>query len=578
MFFLNLYKNSVELFFNYNNNIKKNVNSFVNVFNNFFKNTIIFIKDNLKFLFLKYYKYLYYIHIINFFLNKANKDTLSLNIYFSRSGDNKNLLDNNNEVASLKIKKLYNKKFTYGYIFNYKNILYRKKNFKKKNFLEKFSYDFNILKIKSYYKFILKKKILRQRNIDYNRKSEQLANDEAYLDVFGTTTEYPNDFSSDSDFTDSNNSNSDSDNSNSFSSKSFDDRLSKRLLKEVSSDEDMVINKRRNIYDSDEDTSSSSESVDKNTKNNLSVNIDNYSDDDIFLENNQLINFNYKISLFSKLDNFYLFFFNFLKIYKFNVLYFFIFNTKIKNFSKLFEFLNFNLLYFFTLFPNSMVYSILSLQNLKKINYNNFLPGFFVSSKIKKIMYNKNKKNFSSKYNLFYQQFLLKNLEKISNYKIYLKIFSLSKFVHNTQKNNFFKFMYEKYKYFSGAIGKGFFLNETLEVLWITFLFKDVDFFMYWFSKTMNRIYFKKQKKFLYFLKLILTRSFCPSYFNTLKFKGFVFDIRGKVGVSGNAKKRHVFINWGLSSYTKKDLRLKLSQGLVNTHTGVMGVTFIITY
>ena len=138
--------------------------------------------------------------------------------------------------------------------------------------------------------------------------------------------------------------------------------------------------------------------------------------------------------------------------------------------------------------------------------------------------------------------------------------------------------MYEKYKYFSGAIGKGFFLNETLEVLWITFLFKDVDFFMYWFSKTMNRIYFKKQKKFLYFLKLILTRSFCPAYFNILKFKGFVFDIRGKVGVSGNAKKRHVFINWGLSSYTKKDLKLKLSQGLVNTHTGVMGVTFIITY
>ena len=70
-------------------------------------------------------------------------------------------------------------------------------------------------------------------------------------------------------------------------------------------------------------------------------------------------------------------------------------------------------------------------------------------------------------------------------------------------------------------------------------MFKDTDFFMYWFTKTMNRLYFKKQKKFLYFLKLVLTRHFCKLLGNLLNFIGFQFDIRGKVGVSGNAKKRH---------------------------------------
>lgn len=37
--------------------------------------------------------------------------------------------------------------------------------------------------------------------------------------------------------------------------------------------------------------------------------------------------------------------------------------------------------------------------------------------------------------------------------------------------------------------------------------------------------------------------------------KGFSFDIRGKVGVTGNAKKRHIFFSVGKTSTTTQKLK-----------------------
>jgi ribosomal protein S3 len=59
--------------------------------------------------------------------------------------------------------------------------------------------------------------------------------------------------------------------------------------------------------------------------------------------------------------------------------------------------------------------------------------------------------------------------------------------------------------------------------------------------------------------------------------RGFFFDIRGKVGVTGNAKKRHFFFKEGKSSFTEKRLKLSYYQDLVRTKTGVLGVTLAIS-
>ena len=95
----------------------------------------------------------------------------------------------------------------------------------------------------------------------------------------------------------------------------------------------------------------------------------------------------------------------------------------------------------------------------------------------------------------------------------------------------------------------------------------------------MKRIVYKKHKVLLYFLRKLFLRGVCSKKFvKILKIKGLFFDIRGKVGVSGNAKKRHFSFVWGKTSLTTKLLRVKLDHGLARTHTGVLGITFSINY
>ena len=60
--------------------------------------------------------------------------------------------------------------------------------------------------------------------------------------------------------------------------------------------------------------------------------------------------------------------------------------------------------------------------------------------------------------------------------------------------------------------------------------------------------------------------------------KGFFFDIRGKVGVAGNAKKRHLSFNVGKFSKTTKCSKIEYQQQIVRTFTGALGVTMIMYF
>ncbi len=217
-------------------------------------------------------------------------------------------------------------------------------------------------------------------------------------------------------------------------------------------------------------------------------------------------------------------------------------------------------------------------RKLYRLPTNNYTPIFFFNDFIKVKFLRFFKSSNFCQYTHFYQYFLVQSLEHLFNCKVYVKVFSLLKIVIKIKKNKFIRFLKHKYRYYSSKIGKGFFLDETLEVLWITFFFKDPEFFLSWLAKTMKRLYFKKHRLFIYFLRIVLRRHFCKKFFKNLGFKGFLFDIRGKVGVTGNSKKRHIQFNWGFTSFSKKSLRLKYAHGLVHTNTGVMGVTFFIAH
>lgn len=114
----------------------------------------------------------------------------------------------------------------------------------------------------------------------------------------------------------------------------------------------------------------------------------------------------------------------------------------------------------------------------------------------------------------------------------------------------------------------------------VTFIFmctKDIDLFSKVLLKIMDSMHYKNHRRFLYYLKLFITKSM-SFYFETLKFEGFFFYLSGKISGGGNSKKKHYVVKHGKYSLTNKMLKLKYKKGLVHTKTGVMGYKFMISY
>jgi hypothetical protein len=100
---------------------------------------------------------------------------------------------------------------------------------------------------------------------------------------------------------------------------------------------------------------------------------------------------------------------------------------------------------------------------------------------------------------------------------------------------------------------------------------------MSWLTRAMCRMEIRKHRKFIKIFKVLFSKY--KFFFLRLnKVKGIKLDIRGKLGVKGNAKKRHLSFNVNTTSFSKKKYRLDYRQGLVYTETGVLGVTLILTY
>ena len=239
-----------------------------------------------------------------------------------------------------------------------------------------------------------------------------------------------------------------------------------------------------------------------------------------------------------------------------------------------------NLLVYFLLNFCSLAFSqyyikqLINVQNYKE-KLNNLAPFYFLSKKSQHYILEKKKKRLPD-HSLYAVKFLLTFFEKFFNLKTLVKV----KFLKNTykflEKRLISRGLQKKHWKFQNRIGKGFFFLESMKVIWYTLLLKDCRFFLNWFRRTMERLYFKSQKKFLRFLKVIC-RALFLKYRKAINVRGFFFDIRGKVGVTGNAKKRHFFFKEGKSSFTEKRLKLSYYQDLVRTKTGVLGVTLAIS-
>lgn len=93
----------------------------------------------------------------------------------------------------------------------------------------------------------------------------------------------------------------------------------------------------------------------------------------------------------------------------------------------------------------------------------------------------------------------------------------------------------------------------------------------------MERIDARMHRKFLRFLSVFLRRiheSSSPYLTHT----GVKLIVKGKISVSGSAKKRTQHIAYGVRSLSRKSHRISFAQGLVRTRTGVLGLKCFIFY
>ena len=211
---------------------------------------------------------------------------------------------------------------------------------------------------------------------------------------------------------------------------------------------------------------------------------------------------------------------------------------------------------------------------VKEKKYNNIIPLF----NIKLNLHFKRKKSLPLKNTNIFLWYLLNFFESKLQKPVFLKLAYSRKAIFKKSIYSFCIRVFRKLKRYNYRFKRNFFLGEIIRIIVVSLMSRDATLFINYITWVLMQIPYKDVKGFLYFLKVILKKHLLPNFKNFFLVKGFIFDIRGKVGVTGDAKKRHTLISWGQSSFSEKNLKLSLKQGLVYTRTGVMGVTVIIIF
>ncbi len=235
----------------------------------------------------------------------------------------------------------------------------------------------------------------------------------------------------------------------------------------------------------------------------------------------------------------------------------------------------FNKFYFFKkFFKNNFFKNKISISLKKRIkNTDRFLKRFDFSERIilqKKLVFKKKYFNFI---NIFLNNFLNFFLKK----KVFLVFKKLGCFVKLIEKKKSVNFILKKVKSKIKKFKNFKFIRVFFKILFLSFKIKDSNFFLRWFTYQMDMLFFKKHKKMVHLLYSFLKKHNL-FFFKKTKSLGVFFSISGKIGVSGNSKKRHIYLSYGRHSSSNKKLRINNSISQVKTKTGVMGLNFSIFF
>ena len=113
--------------------------------------------------------------------------------------------------------------------------------------------------------------------------------------------------------------------------------------------------------------------------------------------------------------------------------------------------------------------------------------------------------------------------------------------------------------------------------MYYSFLLKDSSIFVNFFKNILEKLNIKLHKKLLLGLRKLIKDFFKP-IFNYLGVVGVFFNIKGKIGVSGSAKKRRYYFYFGGHSITTKSIKMDLKFAPIWTFTGALGFNFLIFF
>lgn len=91
----------------------------------------------------------------------------------------------------------------------------------------------------------------------------------------------------------------------------------------------------------------------------------------------------------------------------------------------------------------------------------------------------------------------------------------------------------------------------------------------------MEKISFKQHRKMITIIYNAV-RLYPDIFLVTTNTRGFSMDVRGKLGATGNAKKRHLAFTVGKITFTTKKYPLHTFNNTIETPTGVLGVSYFI--
>jgi len=155
----------------------------------------------------------------------------------------------------------------------------------------------------------------------------------------------------------------------------------------------------------------------------------------------------------------------------------------------------------------------------------------------------------------FLNRFLVYFLERLLNTKIFLNLKKCSKELKLKRISSRVFTM----KYFKKRMGID---KQILGVLYYTFLLKDATIFVNFFKKVVDNVNLKLHKKLFLGLRKLIKDFFQP-IFQRLLVVGVFFNVVGKIGVSGNAKKRRYFFFFGKHSITNREMRLHKKKSFI---------------